>query len=84
MRSDWSASKPLSTRWTRQERSNHRVINGKRRKRIARGSGTSAQEVNQLLRQFVQMQKMMKSLGRGLGKGLAGMNLPMGGALPPG
>ena len=69
---------------TRQERSNHRVINGKRRKRIARGSGTSAQEVNQLLRQFVQMQKMMKSLGRGLGKGLAGMNLPMGGALPPG
>jgi signal recognition particle subunit SRP54 len=46
-------------------------INGSRRKRIARGSGTSVEEVNRLLKQFVQMQKMLKSLGgmSGLGGG---------------
>ena len=45
------------------ERRDHRVLNGSRRKRIARGSGTSVQEVNRLVKQFVQMQKMMKKLG---------------------
>ena len=69
---------------TQQERTNHRVINGKRRKRIARGSGTLVQDVNQLLRQFVQMQKVMQSLGRGLRKGFTGMKLPMRGILPSG
>jgi len=44
------------------ERSNHTIINGKRRKRIARGSGRPIQEVNTLLKQFVQMRKMMKQL----------------------
>jgi signal recognition particle subunit SRP54 len=39
------------------------VINGQRRKRIAKGSGTTVQEVNSLLKQFVQMRKMMKSMG---------------------
>ena len=39
------------------------VINGSRRKRIARGSGTSVEEVNRLLKQFVQMRKMLKQLG---------------------
>ena len=39
------------------------MINGSRRKRIARGSGTSVEEVNRLLKQFVQMRKMLKSLG---------------------
>jgi signal recognition particle subunit SRP54 len=39
------------------------VINGSRRKRIARGSGTSVEEVNRLLKQFVQMKKMLKQLG---------------------
>jgi signal recognition particle subunit SRP54 len=48
---------------TEQERLNHRVINGSRRKRIARGSGTSVEDVNRLLRQFGQMRKMLKALG---------------------
>ena len=42
------------------EREHHEVINGSRRKRIARGSGTAVQEVNQLLRQYAQMRKMFK------------------------
>ena len=45
------------------ERRNHQVINGSRRKRIAKGSGTSVEEVNRLLKQFVEMRKMLKSLG---------------------
>ena len=52
---------------TKAERANHELISGSRRKRIARGSGTSVQEVNQLLRQYVQMRKMFKSLGKGGG-----------------
>jgi signal recognition particle subunit SRP54 len=39
------------------------VINGSRRKRIARGSGTTVEEVNRLLKQFVQMRKMLKMMG---------------------
>jgi signal recognition particle subunit SRP54 len=59
------------------ERDHHEVISGSRRKRIARGSGTSVQEVNQLLRQYAQMRKMMKSMGKaGFGRRLAGMKLP--------
>jgi signal recognition particle subunit SRP54 len=50
---------------TQQERARHEIISGSRRKRIARGSGTSVQEVNQLLRQYVQMKKMFQSLGKG-------------------
>ncbi|HVL65671.1 MAG TPA: signal recognition particle protein [Vicinamibacterales bacterium] len=55
---------------TPKERRNHQLINGSRRKRIAKGSGTSVEEVNKLLKQFVQMQKMLKQLGgmAGLGK----------------
>ena len=59
------------------ERNNHEVINGKRRKRIARGSGTSVQQVNQLLRQYVQTRKMMKTLSQSmLGKQLSRLKLP--------
>jgi signal recognition particle subunit SRP54 len=56
------------------ERRRHDVINGSRRKRIARGSGTSVEEVNRLLKQFVQMRKMLKQLGamQGGGKGMRG------------
>jgi signal recognition particle subunit SRP54 len=62
---------------TPRERANHMIINGSRRKRIARGSGTSVQEVNQLLRQYAQARKMMKSLSGGfLGKRLGKMKLP--------
>src|SRR4051812_28624980 len=53
---------------TAEERRNDKIINGSRRKRIAKGSGTTVEEVNRLLKQFVQMQKMLKSLG-----GMAGI-----------
>jgi signal recognition particle subunit SRP54 len=53
---------------TPEERRKQHIINGSRRKRIARGSGTSVEDVNRLLKQFVQMQKMLKSLG-----GVAGL-----------
>ena len=53
------------------------MINGSRRKRIARGSGTSVQEVNQLLRQYAQMRKMFKTMGKAnFGRKLAGMKFP--------
>jgi signal recognition particle subunit SRP54 len=60
---------------TPKERRNHQIINGSRRKRIARGSGTSVQEVNQLLKQYAQTRQMMKSMkntmfGKKLPKGL--------------
>jgi signal recognition particle subunit SRP54 len=65
---------------TNEERGDHNVIDGKRRKRIAKGSGTTVQDVNQVLKQYLQMRTMMKQYGamaarsrmKGLGK-LAGM-----------
>jgi len=62
---------------TQRERANHMIINGSRRRRIAKGSGTSVQEVNQLLKQYSQARKMMKSFSGGfLGKKLGKMKLP--------
>jgi len=62
---------------TAHEREHHEVINGSRRKRIARGSGTSVQEVNHLLRQYSQMRKMFKQMGKAsFSRRLAGMKLP--------
>ena len=70
---------------TPRERENHMIINGSRRRRIARGSGTSVQDVNNLLKQYGQAKKMMKSLsgnmgflGKKLGKlgGLGKLGLP--------
>jgi signal recognition particle subunit SRP54 len=62
---------------TLHEREHHEVINGSRRKRIARGSGTSVQEVNHLLRQYAQMRKMFKQMGKAsFSRRLAGMKLP--------
>src|SRR6516225_5180879 len=59
------------------ERHHHEVINGSRRKRIARGSGTSVQEVNNLLRQYAQMKKMFKQMGKpSFARRLAGMKMP--------
>ena len=66
---------------TNQERQDHNVIDGKRRKRIAKGSGTSVQDVNQVLKQYMQMRTMMKQYGsmaarakmKGLGK-LSGLS----------
>ena len=62
---------------TRTERANHTIINGSRRLRIAKGSGTTVQEVNQLLKRFTEAQKMMKQLQKmgpkGLMRGMGGM-----------
>jgi len=55
---------------TREERRNYKIISGSRRRRIALGSGTSVQDVNRLLKNFVQTKKMMENLTR---KGLQGM-----------
>ena len=67
---------------TPRERNNHMLINGSRRRRIAKGSGTSVQDVNSLLKQYTQARKMMKTFSGGLmgnsamAKKLGKMNLP--------
>jgi signal recognition particle subunit SRP54 len=64
---------------TPKERRNHMLVNGSRRRRIAKGSGTSVQDVNNLLKQYAQARKMMKSFaGQAgfLGKRLAKLKLP--------
>jgi signal recognition particle subunit SRP54 len=62
---------------TPKERQRPDIINGSRRLRIAKGSGRTVQEVNRLLTQFKQMQKMMKSMkGLGRGRGARGMGMP--------
>lgn len=66
---------------TVQERLNHKILNGSRRLRIAKGSGTRVQDVNQLLKRFVEAQKMMKKMQKMGPKGLKGM-LGQGGQLP--
>jgi signal recognition particle subunit SRP54 len=66
---------------TLQERRHPDIINGSRKRRIAQGSGTQVQDVNRLLKQFTQMQKMMKKMGGG---GLARMMRAMKGRVPPG
>jgi signal recognition particle subunit SRP54 len=64
---------------TPRERRNHEIINGKRRRRIARGSGTSVQQVNTLLKQYVQTGKMMKTMSKSFfGKQLSKLKLPAG------
>jgi signal recognition particle subunit SRP54 len=67
------------------ERANHGIINGSRRLRIAKGSGTTVQEVNQLLKRFSDAQKMMKQLQKlgpkGLLKSMGGLGKGMG--MPP-
>jgi signal recognition particle subunit SRP54 len=55
---------------TVQERNNHLVLNGRRRARIASGSGTSVQEVNKFVKQFEQTRKMMKKITSGSGRGM--------------
>ncbi len=70
---------------TAKERRNHQIIKGSRRKRIAKGSGTSVQQVNQMLKQYVQTLKMMKGMTGGgtkkrkkgkKGKRMKGFRLP--------
>ncbi len=70
-------TKAIITSMTKREREKPSIIDAKRKRRIAAGSGTSVEEVNQLLRQFEQMQKMMKQMGfGGKGKGKK-MRIPM-------
>ena len=66
---------------TRGERRYPKTIDGSRRRRIAAGSGTQVADVNRLLKNFLQMQKMMKGMGKG---GLGRMMRSMAGRLPPG
>ncbi len=61
---------------TKQERRNHLIIDGQRRKRIARGSGTSVQDVNRLLKNYAEMRKMMKKMSKGGMKSLRRGNFP--------
>ncbi len=58
---------------TMEERRNPKTLNGNRKRRVAAGSGTSVQEVNELLSQFRQMQKLMKQLQSGRQSGLGGL-----------
>lgn len=62
---------------TREERARPSMINGSRRRRIALGSGTSVQEINRLLKQFEEMQKMMRRFSKGnMKKAMRGMRFP--------
>jgi signal recognition particle subunit SRP54 len=66
---------------TSRERRYPKTIDGSRRRRIAAGSGTQVADVNRLLKNYLQMQKMMKGMGKG---GLGRMMRSMAGRLPPG
>ena len=78
---DLSVDKQEFVRWeaiissmTLRERRDHTILDGGRRRRIARGSGRSVQEVNQLLKHYVQMRQQMKSMKKMLsGKGIRGL-----------
>ncbi|MCP5094628.1 MAG: signal recognition particle protein [Chloroflexi bacterium] len=61
------------------ERINPKIIKASRKRRIAAGSGTSVQEVNMLLKQFRDMQRMMKQMGKGKGRGLGNLSNLLGG-----
>ncbi len=67
---------------TPRERMDHKILNGSRRLRIANGSGTRVQDVNQLLKRFVEAQKMMKKMQKMGPKGLKGMFGRGGGQMP--
>jgi signal recognition particle subunit SRP54 len=67
---------------TLSERRTPSIINGSRRKRIAMGSGTTVQDVNRLMKQFEQMQRMVKTLSKGgkgkMGRLMRGLRMPAG------
>jgi len=63
---------------TAEERMRPSIINGNRRRRIASGSGTTVQDVNRLLKQFDEMQRMMKRFSKGnMRRTMRGMQFPM-------
>ena len=65
---------------TPEERQNPKIIGGSRKRRIASGSGTKPQDVNRLLKQFADAQKMMKTLAGG--RGMPSLDALMGGQQP--
>jgi signal recognition particle subunit SRP54 len=67
---------------TKQERTNPQVLNGSRKQRIAKGSGTNIQEVNKLLKQFDDMRKMMKMMGNKQNMQKMMRNMPKGAGMP--
>jgi signal recognition particle subunit SRP54 len=76
-RGDLKRTEAIIRSMTRRERKDPGVLNGSRRRRIATGSGTSLTEVNRLVKQFTEMQRLMKQLSSGRGRGMLG-GLPMG------
>lgn len=66
---------------TPNERAHPAIIRASRKKRIAAGSGTSVQEINRMLKQFTQMQKMMKKMGKGK-RAMQGLMQGLGGGMP--
>lgn len=64
-----SVTEAIINSMTREERRNPKIINASRKRRIATGSGTTVPQINQLLRQFAQMQQMMKQFQTGRGRG---------------
>jgi signal recognition particle subunit SRP54 len=61
---------------TPQERQQYNIINGSRRRRIAKGSGTVVQDVNRLLKNYTQVMKMMKKINKGGMRGLGSGMMP--------
>jgi signal recognition particle subunit SRP54 len=76
-RGDLKRTEAIIRSMTRHERKDPGVLTGSRRRRIATGSGTSLTEVNRLVKQFTEMQRLMKQLSSGRGRGMLG-GLPMG------
>ena len=78
---DLNRTEAIINSMTKQERGDPKIISSSRRQRIAKGSGTTVQDVNQLLRQFEQMRDMMKRMAGGLGGGAAAGQPRLGTAL---
>jgi signal recognition particle subunit SRP54 len=76
-RGDLRRTEAIIRSMTRHERRDPGVLNGSRRRRIATGSGTSLTEVNRLVKQFTEMQRLMKQLSSGRGRGVLG-GMPIG------
>jgi signal recognition particle subunit SRP54 len=76
-RGDLKRTEAIIRSMTRTERRDPGVLNGSRRRRIATGSGTSLTDVNRLVKQFSEMQRLMKQLSSGRGRGMLG-GLPVG------
>ncbi len=76
-RGDLKRTEAIIRSMTRHERKDPGVLNGSRRRRIATGSGTTLTEVNRLVKQFTEMQRLMKQLSGGRGRGMLG-GMPVG------